>query len=211
VEASLTVSRPQGTITTEVALPYVFAFEVLFRLAEIADLINLPPLQTSVDFETHTLANLDQIVTFLQSEQLKNAPAKISLGAPLALKQGKLTVANIELANDEVLFIPILTDNAEGMPVAPPAGDTFSVVSDSPSLAVAIDTTTLAPPGTPAVKINATVQASPGLSFTVSDSAGLTVFIQGVDIVPDTTPKAITLDLAHEVVQAQPVPTVPGP
>ena len=120
-------------------------------------------------------------------------------------------MANIQLANDEILIIPILTDDAAGTPVPPPTGDTFSVVSSSASLAATIDTTTLVPAGTPGVMLVPMVQVSPGLSFTVSDSAGLTAFVQGVDIVADTTPKAITLDVAHEVMQSQPVPAAPGP
>lgn len=161
--------------------------------------------------EAEPLAGLNHLIAFLQAHQPKNKPMRIALGAPLKLKNGKLTMANIELQNDEILFIPILTDDMAGVPVPPPSGDTFSVVTSSPSLMAAIDTTTLTPTGTPAVKINAAVQVSPGLTFTVSDSAGLTTFTQGVDVVADTTPSAITLDFAHEVMQSQPVPTAPGP
>jgi hypothetical protein len=204
----MTASRPPDTITTTVALPYVATNEISFRVAQIANLLNIAPLPTNPNFEAETLARLDTIITFLQASQ---KPARIALGTPLILRNGKLTMANIQLANDEILIIPILTDNADGMPVPPPAGDTFSVSSSSPSLSAVIDTTTLVPPGTPGVKINATVQVSPGLSFTVADSSGLMAFTQGVDIVADTTPKLITLDVAHEVVQSQAVPTAPGP
>jgi hypothetical protein len=55
------------------------------------------------------------------------------------------------------------------------------------------------------------VQASPGLSITVSDSAGLSSFTQLVDIVQDATPKAIMLDVAAATEVSQPVPTNPGP
>ncbi len=168
-------------------------------------------ISTETIAEAETLADLIQIITLLQALQAKNKPVRIALGVPLKVKNGKAIMANIELANDEVLIIPILTDNSAGVPVPPPSGDTFSVVSSSPSLMAVIDTTTLTPAGTPGVKINATVQMSPGLTFTVSDSAGLTSFTQGVDIVSDTTPSAITLDVAHEVMQSQPVPTAPGP
>lgn len=156
------------------------------------------------------LAQLLAILEVLASTRLAAMPKKIRLALPLVIRNGKI-MANIELPNDEVLIIPILTDDTAGNPVPPPAGDTFSVASSSPSLTAVIDITTLAPPGTPGVKINANVQVSPGLSFTVSDSAGLTTFVQGVDIVADTTPKAITLDFAHEVAQPQAVPAAPGP
>ena len=195
-----------------IGLPYAFEAEVEIQLFEILALLHLAPNLTPPNFEAQTISALDQVVAYLKAAQTtKNKPARILLGAPLKLKNGKLTVANIELANDEILIIPILTDDAAGVPVPPPAGDTFSVVSSSPSLMAVIDTTTLTPAGTPGVKINATVQVSPGLTFTVSDSAGLTTFVQGVDIVADTTPMAITLDTAHEVMQSQPVPTAPGP
>ena len=200
------------THQTTVSIPYQFEAEVLIRIEQILALLHIAPTPTSLNFEAVTLAGLDEIVTFLQAQKTKTKPVRLSLGAPLKLKNGKLTVANIELANDEILIIPILTDDAAGVPVPPPAGDTFSVVSSMPaSLSAVIDMTTLTPPGTPGVKINALVQVSPGLSFTVSDSAGLTTFVQGVDIVADTTPAAITLDIAHEVMQSQPVPTAPGP
>jgi hypothetical protein len=167
--------------------------------------------RTTLSVEAETLADLDSIIAILQALRANHKPMRILLGAPLVLKNGKLTVANIELPNDEVLIIPILTDNDVGMPVPPPPGDVFSVSTSSPSLSAAIDITTLTPPGTPGVKINANVQVSPGLSFTISDSAGLPVFVQGVDIMNDTTPKAITLDIPHAVVQSQPVPAAPGP
>jgi hypothetical protein len=204
-------SRVLGAPVATVAIPFVFEVEVFLRIEQILALLRLPPGLSSPNFQAETLADLDTIIAFLQASQSKNKPVRIALGAPLVLRKGKLTVANIPLPNDEVLIVPILTDDTAGVPVPPPAGDIFSVVSSSPSLTAVIDTTTLVPAGTPGVKINAMVQVSPGLSFTVSDSAGLTTIVQGVDIVADTTPKAITLDIAHAVVQTQPVPAAPGP
>jgi hypothetical protein len=203
-------ARSSGTVTSSVGIPYQFEAEVLIRLFDILSLLKIPPSSTKANFEAETIGGLDQIIVFLQTEQIKNKPVRIALRLPLTFRNGKL-MANIELANDEVLIIPILTDDSVGVPVPPPAGDTFAVVSSSPSLVATIDTTTLVPAGTPGVKLVPTVQVSPGLSFTVSDSAGLTAFVQGVDIVADTTPKAITLDIANEVVQSQPVPAAPGP
>ena len=115
-------------------------------------------------------------------------------------------MANFELANDEIATIPILTDNAAGLPVAPPAGDTFTAVSSNPaSLGVAV----IASPA--AVVLTPLVQLSPGLTVTVSDSAGLSAFTQIVDIVADATAKAITLDIANATEVPQPVPAAPGP
>ena len=113
-------------------------------------------------------------------------------------------MANFELANDEVATIPILTDDASGAAVPPPAGDVFSVVSSNPaSLGAAVSGSS--------VVLTPLVQVSPGLSITVSDSAGLSSFTLGVDIVADTTPKAIVLNLAAVTETLQAVPTAPGP
>ena len=131
-------------------------------------------------------------------------PVSIRLALPEIVKKGKV-MANFELANDEVATIPILVDDASGDPVAPPSGDTFSVVSSSASLGAAISADGKGVVLTPLVKV------SPGLSITVSDSAGLSAFTLGVDIVSDTTPKAITLDVANATEVSQPVPTAPGP
>jgi len=137
------------------------------------------------------------------------APAKqIRLALPSITRKGVL-MANFELANDEVATIPILVDDAGGAPVPAPAGDVFSVVSSNPaSLGATIGTTAA---GTPAVVLTPLVQASPNLSIVVSDSAGLSSFTLGIDIVADTTPKAITLDLTKVTEATQPVPTATGP
>ena len=118
-------------------------------------------------------------------------------------------MANLQLPNDVVRTIPILANDAAGDVVPAPTGDTFSVVSSNPASLNAVIGQTVS--GAPAVVINALVQVSPGLSFTVSDSAGLAAFTENVDIVQDTAPKAIGLDLAGETDAAQPVPTNPGP
>jgi|SRR5712671_2517644 len=118
-------------------------------------------------------------------------------------------MANLQLKNDVIETIPILTKDAAGDVVPAPAGDVFSVVSSNPAslnAAIGVDVA-----GHPAVVINALVQLSPGLSFTVSDSAGLTAFREDVDIVADVTPTAVGLDLTNITSAPQPVPTRPGP
>lgn len=131
-------------------------------------------------------------------------PVRIRLALPLMTKKdtGQI-MANFEIPNDIIATIPILVDDAAGEPVPAPAGDVFTAVSSSPSLGVAINGSSLV--------LTPLVQASPGISVTVSDSAGLASFTQIVDIVQDTTPKAITLDLAHVTGAPQPVPTATGP
>lgn len=167
--------------------------------------------QVHFDDKTHALFKLaaDSLASIAKSLAAPPAPIpkSIRLALPSIMKEGKL-MANFELANDEVATIPILIDNAAGAAVPAPAGDTFTVTSSSPSLGVAIGATTA---GAPAVVLTPLVQASPGITVTVSDSAGLTSFAQLVDIVQDLTPKAITLDLADAVEVSQPAPTAPGP
>lgn len=118
-------------------------------------------------------------------------------------------MANYELADDEVLTATILVRNAAGAVVAAPAGDVFSAVSSNPaSLAATIGTDAH---GAPALVATPLVQASPDITVTVSDSAGLTAFEQVFDIVQDVTPKAIGLDLADAALTPQAPPTAPGP
>lgn len=113
---------------------------------------------------------------------------------------------NYELLNDTIATIPVQTTNSAGVVEPPPSGDTFTAVSSLPaSLGVSIITAPLALVLTPLV------QASPGITVTVSDSAGLKVATQLVDIVADATPTNVILDLADATTVAQPVPTAPGP
>lgn len=114
---------------------------------------------------------------------------------------------NYELLNDTIATIPVQTTNSAGVVEPPPTGDTFTAVSSLPaSLGVSIITA-------PALSLVLTplVQASPGITVTVSDSAGLKVATQLVDIVADATPTNVILDLADATTVAQPVPTAPGP
>lgn len=133
---------------------------------------------------------------------------RIALALPIVHRKGVL-VANLQLPNDEVLTIGILVLDAAGDTVPAPSGDTFTVVSSNPASLDAVIGAT--PSGQPAVVMNALVQASLGLTVTVSDSAGLKAFTETVDIVADTKPAAVGLDLAHATSVVQPVPTNPGP
>ena len=115
---------------------------------------------------------------------------------------------NFELKNDDVAAIQIHTANAAGVVEPAPAGDVFTATSSSPSLGVAIGKDAN---GNPTLILTPLVQVSPGITVTVSDSAGLAVATQLVDIVQDNTPTNVVLDLADAVLTAQPVPTAPGP
>lgn len=136
-------------------------------------------------------------------------PVSIALALPeIYNRQGNL-MANLQLLNDEVMHIGILVLDAAGDTVPADPADVFTVVSSNPASLNAVIGTMAS--GAPAVVINALVVASPGLSFTVSDSAGLVVFTEQVDIVGDTKAVAIGLDLANPETSPQPVPTAPGP
>jgi len=134
--------------------------------------------------------------------------ARIDFALPTITRNGDI-VPNIQLANDTVETITIVTTDAAGATVPAPAGDTFTVVSSNPaSLGAAIGTDKN---GAPAVVLTPLVQVSPGLTFTVTDSAGLASDAQGVDIVADLAPKTISLDIADATTAPQAVPTAPGP
>jgi hypothetical protein len=147
---------------------------------------------------------------FSQLEELLDIrkPVRIGLALPEVYIGGKL-MANLQLMNDQVLTIGILAIDDVGQTVPAPAGDVFTVVSSNPASLNAMIGATAS--GQPAVVLNALVQVSPGLSFTVSDSAGLAVFDEAVDIVDDFTATAIGLDLANSTSVAQPPPAAVGP
>lgn len=150
------------------------------------------------------LRRIDELSALLRRPH----PTRIALELPRVTKKGKI-MANYELLNDQQVTITIKTTDAGGKVETYPAGDVFSVVSsNSASLDAKIGADAA---GNPAVILTPLVQASPGLTFTVSDSAGLAVAIQAVDIVEDTSDTNIILDIADATHTSQPVPTAPGP
>ena len=118
-------------------------------------------------------------------------------------------MANFQLPNDWVVTATIVVQDAAGDMVPAPAGDVFSVVSNNPASLQAVMGTDA--DGNPAVVFNALVQVSPGVSMTISDSAGLTVDTVMIDIVQDMMPVAVGLNLATITHVTQPVPANPGP
>ena len=194
----------------------VTALQALVQIgqAEIEVLQTIAPtieaLAVIANAQQSSLVGIEAALTSIEKEIVTPPPpppVSIHLALPSITKNGKI-MANFELANDEIATIPILVDDAAGQPVPAPAGDVFSVTSSSASLGVAIGATAS---GAPAIVLTPMVQASPGITVTVTDSAGLSSFAQLVDIVQDQTPKAITLDIADATEVSQPVPTAPGP
>ena len=118
-------------------------------------------------------------------------------------------MANREFQDDQVWTVPLRTVNAAGQFEPAPAGDVFTVTSDNPALGVAIGT--MSDGTSTAVVFTPMVQASTGITYVVSDSAGLAQFTEMVDIVPDVTPTNILLDFASAEIAAQAPPAAPGP
>lgn len=138
----------------------------------------------------------------------KPRPVRIALPLPTVTRKGIL-VPNLEILNDTVVTIPIQTQDAAGQVVPAPPGDTFTAASSltaSLGAAIAADAN-----GNPTLVLTPLVQASPGITVTVSDADGLTQAVQICDIVADLTPKNVVLDIAAETTTPQPVPGAPGP
>lgn len=149
-------------------------------------------------------AKLDRIIAWL----LRDRATRIQLELPvIRTKKGK-RMPNFELSNDTVATITIKTTNSAGKVEPYPTGDVFTATSSSPSLGVAIGTDA---GGNPALILTPLVQNSPGITVTVTDSAGLTAATQVVDIVDDVTDTNIILDTADATKVSQPVPNNPGP
>ncbi len=139
----------------------------------------------------------------LKHLSLPRRAVRIVLAAPeVYTKEGLLL--NLQLKNTEVSKYRILTLDADGAAVPAPTGDTFSVSApDAASWSVTISAMS---DGAPAVQYQPLVRSATNLAFEVKDSAGLTVFDGVADIVTDTTPRAIGLDLASPEVTPQPEP-----
>jgi|ERR1700733_5024914 len=172
---------------------------------------------SSLNISMSEWINFDQILETLTKilEKLEaihrffpNKAHRIILALP-EIHQGDKLMANLQLKNDQVMTIGILTVDNMGTIVPAPVGDVYTVVSSLPASLNAVIGATAA--GGPAVVLNALVEISPGLSFTVSDSAGLEAFTENVDIVEDFTPSAVGLDIADATSVAQALPTAPGP
>jgi hypothetical protein len=162
-------------------------------------------------FAEALIGRLDKIITLLSP---KLPPARIVLGLPLLIRNGKI-MANIELKNDVVEWIPIWTVNSVGTLELAPAGDVFSVAMGAPASqsgsGAPLNAVIGVMPsgdmvGAVALGLNALNKVAAGIPITVSDSAGLTVYTNLVDIVADVTPTAVTLDLPGAVMVPQPVP-----
>lgn len=150
----------------------------------------------------------DLIVAIANILSGASKPTKIALAIPTITRKG-IVMANYELKNDTVATITIQTVNSAGTVEPYPPGDVFSVTSgNAASLGAAIGKDSA---GNPALVLTPLVQASPNIMVTVSDSAGLAVAKQLVDIVIDVSDTNVILDLADATTVSQSIPSEPGP
>ena len=134
---------------------------------------------------------------------------RIAFWLPVFTKKGKPIMSNFELTNDTVATITIKTTNSVGTVEPYPTGDAFTAASSKPaSLAATIGTDAA---GNPALVLTPLVQASPGITVTVSDSAKLSPVSLVVDVVQDVADTNIILDVADASNASQPTPVNPGP
>lgn len=114
-------------------------------------------------------------------------------------------MTTVPLLNDQVLTIPIHATGAGGEFEPVPSGDTFTATSSDPTALQAVIGQDAG--GNAALVVNALKAGNQTVTVTVSDSAGLAPITQDFDIVADTAPTALALDVTGATHTAQPVPT----
>ena len=131
----------------------------------------------------------------------------LSLALPILTTKGGKPMANYELANDTVAYIPIQTLDAGGNPTPPPAGDIFTVTSSEPtSLTATVGTMPSGPlQGQPAAVLTPLVQTAAGITVTLTDSDNLTAGTQIVDVIVGV-PTTDFLDVSAAVTVPQAPP-----
>jgi hypothetical protein len=132
----------------------------------------------------------------------RGRPAKLALVLPALTTKGDKPVPNYELNVGNTAYVPIQTLDVNQLPVPPPSGDVFTVVSSN--LAAATVTVGVMPSGplqgaAAAVVVGLTV--APGITVTLTDSDNLTADIQIVDVIAALDPPTTDfLDISAAVV-----------
>lgn len=134
-------------------------------------------------------------------------PTKIVLFLPTITRKGIVLMPVLNLLNDTIATLPIITEDSAGAAEPYPSGDTFSAVSSNPASLTA--SVVVVSPTQSNLVLTPLVQLSPGLTVTVTDTSGLPPEILTVNIVADTVDTQIALGTVAVV--AQPVPAAPGP
>ncbi len=123
-------------------------------------------------------------------------------------------MADFPLFNDTQYWFLITDDDAAGAVVAAPAGDVDSVVSsNAASIAMTVEPMPSgASAGAPSVHVVPMVQATTGISCTLSDTAGLPMpVVVTFSVAPNPAPTSLALDTATVVTASQAIPAAPGP
>lgn len=117
-------------------------------------------------------------------------------------------MADTQLMNDKVTSIPLVFKNSVGTIINAPASDTYTAVSSSASLGVAIAEVA----GAPTLVLTPKVQAGLSYVVTITDASGLPALTGTFDIISDP---AVVANWALQITSAstvsQAVPTAPGP
>lgn len=117
-------------------------------------------------------------------------------------------MATISILNDKITSVPLIFENTTNQVVSPISGDTYSVVSSSPSLGVAIGGTA----ATPLLVMTPMVQVGTGYTVTVTDTKGLPPLVITVNVGPDPAlATQMVLNTTLLTVVSQAIPTAPGP
>ena len=113
-------------------------------------------------------------------------------------------MANFEIANDTVAFVPIQTLDSAGNVVPAPSGDTFTVTSsDTASLTATVGTMPSGPlQGQPAAVLTPLVQEAANITVTLTDADNLTAGVQIVDVIAGVATTDF-LDVSGAVTQPQ--------
>ena len=176
----------------------------------------------AINAQQTTLAGIEAALAIIAESTAPpfKPPTQLVLGVPILTRKGKIVpMPNTQLPNDAIMSFPILTENANGVMVPAPTGDTYSLSAVAPQLNAVIGTATFPPAAspTPSVNVNALVALSNptnsggSLTFTLNDSAGLKPFISNpIDIVADATPAELA-EGGGIITGSQAVPTAPGP
>lgn len=128
----------------------------------------------------------------------------LALALPTATRRGSI-MTSVPLLNDQVLTIGIHATGAGGEFEPAPSGDTFTATSSDPSALQAVIGKDAG--GNAALVVNALKAGNQTVTVTISDSAGLAPVTQDFDIVADTAPVALALDVTGATHTSQAVPT----
>ncbi len=123
-------------------------------------------------------------------------------------------MADFPLFNDTQYWFLIDDDDAAGAVVPLPAGDVVSVASgNAASIAMVVEPMPSGPSaGAPSVHVSPMVQATTGISCTLTDTAGQPMpVVVTFSVAANPAPASLALDTATVVTSKQPVPAAPGP